>query len=113
MVSLGWVKSFQSRYLGNDRIAFGAGTIKLPDKCLCLLFLIIVRVENNRAIVSPSISTLAIERGRVVGREEYLEKTIVGDLTRVELDFCYFGVAGIIGAYLSVRGIFRVSSRVA
>src|SRR5262249_4689726 len=70
------------------------------------------RREDDRAVLGPDVSALAIQRRRVVEREEQLDEIAIRDHVRVERHLNHFGVAGPSGAHGFVRGIRRRATRV-
>src|SRR5438477_10775423 len=54
-------------------------------------------IRSDRAILRSCIGTLSIQGGRIVIRPENVEKLIVTDLRRVELQLDGLGVSGFVG----------------
>ena len=99
VVGLGLVEGLQGRDLGDDRRVVGAGLVELPDVGLGHPLLLLVRVEDGRAVLGPLVRALAVELGGVVGHgEEDLEQLAVAHLGGVEAHLDGFGVAGAAGA---------------
>lgn len=77
----------------------------------CLL--ILVQVENTRAILRTNIGALTVSLREVVGFKKEGGEFFVADLVGIEGDFDGFGMSGFSGAYLLVGGVGDVASGVA
>src|SRR5207247_138839 len=60
--------------------------------------LLVVVVEDRRAILATHVAALAVERSRVVQREEHTEQVAIGELVRVERHLHHLGVPRRAGA---------------
>jgi hypothetical protein len=69
-----------------------AGGVDIVDRPQCLLTLRLEDIENLRAVRSPDIVALAMQRGRIVNPEEELQEVAIADALRVELDLDGLGV---------------------
>src|SRR5215210_3120390 len=83
------------------------------DRGARLALLLVVEGEDRRAILGADVIALAVELGRVVGREKDVEQVVVAQLLIVEGDSDRFGMAGVAAANLLVRGIGEVAAGVA
>ena len=70
----------------------------------------VAAVKNDRAILSPAIGALTVQRGRVVGFPESLQQLFVRDGLRIIFDLDHLGVASGSGTDLFVGGIFLRSA---
>src|SRR5215213_6663758 len=70
-------------------------------------------IKDGRAILRAGIGTLSIERGRIVDGKEDLQQLLERGLLRIENDLNHLGVAGRSPAYLFIRRVGQVASRVA
>ena len=68
VIVFGDVKFLGRRNLGHDRVGKNVFPVKDGLVVLGFLFLIVIVIENDRAILSSDIRTLTIQRRRVVGR---------------------------------------------
>ena len=69
-------------------------------------------IENDRAILRSDIGPLAISRRGIVIAPENIEQLFVADLVRIELDFDYFRVPGLVTTNLLVGWVFGRSAGV-
>src|SRR5688572_22976259 len=69
--------------------------------------------EDRTAILISVIGALAIERRRVVVREEEIKESLIRDLLRIELDQNRFRVAGRVRADRFVCRLLGTTTRVA
>src|SRR4029453_4657426 len=83
-------------HLGHDRSWPKTRRLDIGDGVLGDPALLLVRVEDRRAIARPDVVSLAVQRRRVVDLEEELEQLPVGDPLRVEDDLDRFGVRPVI-----------------
>src|SRR5205809_5317514 len=90
----------------HDRFAEGLGSIELFNKTFRLPLLFVVGIENSGAILRADVIALAIERRRIMGREENGEQVLEGDLARIEFDLDDFRMSGEAAADLLVGGFF-------
>src|SRR5258708_4088958 len=65
--------------------------------------------ENRGAVLLAEVGALAIHLGRIVQVPEGFDQGLVTDFGGVEFDLDDFGVAGLVGADIFVRGIFVVA----
>ena len=88
--------------------------LQLGDVGLGNVLLLLVAVENCRAVLAPGVGALPIELRRVVSDgEEDLEKLAIGDPRRVVGDLDRFGVTGFAAADEFILGGGSRASRVA
>src|SRR5215467_10551856 len=93
VVSLRWVKARERGYLGDDRLLEDLRFIELLDIRLGDAFLLIVLVEDCRAVLVAVIRSLPVQlRGIVRDAEEDLEQRAVGDLRGIVGDFDRLGM---------------------
>ena len=83
--------------------------IQIPYERFCLVSLIFVGVENNRAIMGAPICSLAIKGCGIVGCKEHFEKFFIGDLNGIELNFYDLCMSSFLTAHLSICRVFYVS----
>src|SRR5580698_10315004 len=95
--------------LGDDATGPEPRSVDIGDRVLGDLALLVVKIEDRRAVTRPDIATLTIPRRRVVYLEEQLEQLPVGDLRRIKDDLDRLGVA----AMVTVGRIRDVASGVA
>src|SRR6185312_5427002 len=69
------------------------------------LLLLVVVIEDRRAVLRSYIRALAIEGGRVVVVPEDVEQRVVAHQRWIELDLDHFGVSGGVAAHFFVCGI--------
>src|SRR5918994_4033537 len=85
-----------------------AGGVGIVDNPECLVMLRLGDIENLRAVRSPDIVALAIQRGRIVNLEEELQKVAIADAFRVELDLDGLGVRSMI----AISRVRHITARV-
>ncbi len=107
MVIFGGKKLLEGSDFGDDRCMKGFGCFELVLILLGQFPLLIVMVENYRAVLRADVVSLAIERGRVVCFPENLEQFRIGDLRRIVGDLDHFGVAGLARGNLLVGWVLR------
>ena len=113
MVAFGWIE-FGERLQGcHNGILEALGLVQFFDERRGFFPLLIIGVENRRAILRTDIVALAIQCRRVMGGEENRHEIAEGDLRRIEFDFNHFGMAGVAHADLLVSGIFVFAAGVA
>src|SRR6185437_9890086 len=83
--------------------------IHIGDRVFGDAFLLVVGVEDRRAVAGADVVALAIHRGRVVDLEKEFQQRAVADARRIEGDLDRFGV----GAVVAVRGIGNVAAGIA
>ena len=71
--------------------------------------LLLIVIENRRAVLRAHVPALTIERRRIVKCEEDAEEIAVGDLVRVEFHLNDFRVPGRAGAHGLICGVGCVS----
>src|SRR5581483_7621404 len=96
-------------HLGDDPPGPKPGCLYVGDGVLGYPTLLVVQVENRRAIAGAPVVPLAVERGWVVDLEEKLEDVAIGGQLGVKDDFDGFGV----GAVVAVRGVRDITPAVA
>ena len=72
--------------------------------------LLVVMIENGRAILRADVAALAIQGRGVVEREEDAEQVAVGELVRVEGHLHYFRVSSRAGADGLVAGVRHMTA---
>src|SRR5262249_22068656 len=81
-----------------DRVAVDAGGGELLVRLLSGLLLVLVVIEDDRAVLRAVVGPLGVERRRVVALPEDLEQVVVGDFRGVVFDLDDLGVPGQPGA---------------
>src|SRR5262245_50229631 len=99
--------------LGDDRTLPLARGVDARFHLLGDAFLLVVQVEDGRAVLRPRVVPLPVHGGRVVHAEEPAEQLLVRQPGRVEYDAHRFGVAGPTGLHLLVGGVGGVAAGVA
>jgi len=84
MIVFSLVERLERRNLGYDWFLPDLRGVRFLDNFLSHCFLFGVVVEDCRPILRANISALAIQRRRVVRREEDLEDILEGDLLGIE-----------------------------
>ena len=108
------VEGYERDDLRDDGLVEDVGGVELVDVVLGDVALLVVGVEDGRAVAGADVCALAVElRGVVDDGEEDAQERAVGDDGGVEEDFESFGVAGVFSADGAVVGCFRGSSGVA
>ncbi len=69
--------------------------------------------EDRGAVLLAEVGSLAIHLGWIVQVPEGFDQSLVADFGWIEFDLDDFGVAGLVGADVFVRGIFSVAVAVA
>jgi len=113
MIFLGWIKFSGGRDFGGDGLLkflagfeFGFGFFGDGD--------LLGRMGENRgAVLLTEVGALAVHLGRVVQVPEGFDQRLVADFCWIKFDLDHFGVAGLVGADVFVRGIFSVAVAVA
>src|SRR5208337_3294826 len=113
MVRLGRVEFGQGDELGNDRRAKDAAAGEVLVRLLGRLLLLVVVVENDRAVIGAEVVFLPVQGGRVVSHPEDVEELLVADDRRVIFDLDHLGMAGQTGADHLVGRVRNVSAGVA
>jgi len=88
-------------------------SLRLQFYGLGYLFLLIVKVENSRAVAIAHVRALAVKLGGVMHPEKLAAKHLVAYFVRVELQFNGFGMTSFVGANLFVGGIFSLTASIA
>src|ERR1035438_9107390 len=95
MISLRRIERAQRDHFGHDGGWEHFGCVDPADVGLGGLFLVLVGVEDDGAVLSADVGALAIFLGGVVGDgEKDLQKLAIGDLGRIVGDLDGFGVTG-------------------
>ena len=94
MIVLGDVEGRSGDDLGDDGIIEDLLLRKGGDHVLGDRLLVRRVVEDRRPVLGADVMALAVERRRVVDREEDLEQLAVGDDVGIERDAHRLGVAG-------------------
>ena len=109
MLRLGLPEGTGGRDLGDDLPRPQARRFDVGDRVLGDLPLLVVRVEDGRAVAGADVVALAVLRRRIVDLEEELEEVAEAHLVGIEDDLDGLGV----GAVLAVGGVGDVAARVA
>ena len=81
VVAFGGEKAFQRDYLGRDRFVEDLGVVQLLDVGIGDLFLLVVVVENCRAVLGAGVGSLTVHLGGIVGdREVDFQQLPIGNL---------------------------------
>ena len=78
-----------------------------------LLFLFRRVEEDHRPVLRPPVRPLAVHGGRVVQRKEGVQKLLIADPRRVELQLHYLRMPGLIRAHVLVAGPVQLAALVA
>src|ERR1035437_1573332 len=110
MIVLRFVEHGECGDLCHDGIAvyFGPGEV-CYDALGCFLLLVIA-IEDGRAVLRTRIGTLAIERSRIMYSKEHFEYFIQVCFGLIVGDLHGFGMAGIAGAYIAVGWVFHIAT---
>src|SRR5580698_5503306 len=96
VIRLGWIEALQRDYLGHDRTGKNLRLIQLRNVGFGNPFLLIVGVENRRAILGPAVRTLPVQLRGIVGHgEKHPQQLAVGNFRRIVNNLHRFGVAGL------------------
>ena len=113
MVAFRWIE-FGERLQGCHNGIFKAlGLVQFFDERRGFVPLLIIGVENRRAVLRTDIVALAIQCRRVMSGEENRHQIAERDLRRIEFNFNHFGMAGVAHADLLVGGILDLAAGVA
>ena len=93
MLGLGLPEGSGRRDLGDHLAGPQAGRVDVGDRVFGDALLLVVEVEDRRAVAGADVVALAVLRRRVVDLEEELEQVAVRDLLGVEDDLDGLGVA--------------------
>src|SRR3954471_4260714 len=114
VIRLGWIERPQRGYLGGERGGKYFLLSQLRDIVLGYALLLVVGIEDRRAVLRSLVRTLAVQlRGIVRNREKHSQQFTVCNLRRIEDHLNGLGVAGLAGADDFVFGSFGASARVA
>ena len=93
------IERLQRHHLGHDRLGKHFGFVELRDVRFRDLLLLVVAVENHRAILRAIVRPLPVQLRGIVGhREKHPQQFSIGDLRRIVCNLHRFGVAGFAGA---------------
>src|SRR6266481_4330506 len=96
VVSLGGIKGFQRDHLSHDGMRENFGFFQLRDVRLGDSLLLIVLIENGRAILAAGVWSLMVQLRRIVrDGEKDSKKLSVGDLRGIVVDLHRFRVASV------------------
>lgn len=113
MVALGGVERVEGRELGHDGVFPQPGSVRFLLRFLGARPLLVVVVEDYRAVLRADVGPLAVQRGGVVGAPEYLEQVVEGNDGGVKGNLDGFRMTGRARANLSIGRIFRVAAGIA
>src|SRR4051812_18004561 len=114
VIRLGWIERLQRRHLGGDRARKYFLLSQLRDIGLGYALLLVVGIEDRRAVLRSLVRTLAVQlRGIVRNREKHSQQLAVCNLRRIEDHLNGLGVAGLACTDDFVFGSFGASARVA
>ena len=109
MLGLGLPERPGRRHLGHDLAGPEARGLDIGDRVLGDAALLVVEVEDRRAVAHADVVPLAVQRRRVVDLEEELEQVAVRGLLGIEDDLDRLGVRPVV----AVRRVRDVAARVA
>src|SRR5208337_2234272 len=98
---------------GDDRAGEGALFRQLSNHLLRGLVLLLIAIKNHRAILLADVVTLAVQRCRIVHREEHLQQVFVADDGRIKGDLRHLYMPGLAAANLLVARVLHVPAHVA
>jgi hypothetical protein len=113
MIVFCWIEVFVRLYGCNDRFVKNLFGCELGFDRISGLFLDVVEVKDDGAILGADVVALAVGGSRVVGKEEVLYEVPVGEDLGVKAHEDDFGVAGGTGADSFVGRMGDVASSVA
>ena len=96
MLGLGLPERARLRHLGDHLARPEARRVDVGDRVLGDPLLLLVEVEDRRAVGGADVVALAVAGGRVVDLEEELQQVAVARPGRVEDDLDRLGVAGVV-----------------
>src|SRR6185437_1172313 len=96
MLGLGLPERPRRRHLGHDLPRPQAGSVDVGDRLLGDPALLLIEVEDSRAIARPRVVALPVERRRVVDPKEELEQTPVGGQLGIEDDLDRLGMRAVV-----------------
>src|ERR1700729_973842 len=94
---------------GNDLSGPQAGRVDIGDRVLRDAALLVIDVEDRRAVAGAQVVALTVLRSRVVDLEEELEQVPVGDAVRIEHDLDRLGMRAVV----AISRVRNVAPRVA
>src|SRR5262249_9785110 len=107
------VKVGERNNLRDDGIVPDSSLVEFGLVFLCQLFLLLIMVEDHRAILGAEIVALLVWRGRIVRLPKNFQQVCIADLGRIILNLNHWGVPGITATNLPVGRIFDVATGVA
>ena len=92
MLRLGLPECAGRHHLGDDLPRPAARALDVGDRLLGDAALLVIGVEDRRAVTRPDVVALTVQCRRIVNLEEELEHVPVRDLLRVEADLDRLGM---------------------
>ena len=78
VVIFGNIKLVERRYFGDDWVVPNFGCTDLPDDFFGNFLLLLIALENGRAVLRAGIIALAVKGSRVVDGEKNCQQVFVG-----------------------------------
>src|ERR1700694_49759 len=113
VVLLGRIERGERHDLRDDRVIEYVLRLELAHDFLGHATLLVVMIEDRRAILCPHVATLRVEGSRIVESEEHPEQVAITDDRGIEGDLHDLGVAGRAGAHGLIARIGDVAAGVA
>src|SRR5262249_13392700 len=110
VIFLGTIERLFGQDLGDDRPAITPERFKSCLRRFGFLLLLVVVIEDHRAILAADIRALSVELSWVVRHPEDLEQLIVRDDGRVVFDAHGFGVSGPVSADIFISWVREMSA---
>ncbi len=79
--------------------------IPAPDELLGDLLLLVIMIEDRRAVLRTDVGALTVQRGWIVDGEEDIQQVPIGDDIRVKMDLHDFGVPRVTVTNFAVGGL--------
>jgi len=112
VVLLSRMKHRRRHYLRHHRAPPPALSIDPRDHRFRDILLLRRVIENDRPVLRPNVMPLAIERGRIMNREEYFEQRLEADLLGIEENSNNLGMATVAFTYRAIARIARETAAV-
>lgn len=113
MIGLRHEEGLGRNNLRHDRTAPLTGGVEFRDLVFGTRTLLLRMKKDRRAVLSPDIGPLLVERRRIMCREEDVEQIVERDDLRVELDLYDFRMSAVAAANLLVSRVGRLTAAVA